>query len=459
MTRWLPLVLLACTSGKDAVGDTSIDGGPGPMTGTGTGTGSTATGTGTGTATGSGTGTGTGTLPFTCAPLGVPAGWTQVVIPSGDVSALVSAVNNAVSQTAILLEDGTYDLNGEYLWLDVSQVAVMGQNGDSALVTLDGSYATTEIVTILADDVIVAHLTTARAYTHGIHATGGDADVSGAVIYDVRVTDPGEQAIKVNQSGTGTWTDEGIIACSHLELTDAGRPNIRNNCYTGGIDMHATRGWEIRDNHIQGFWCDSGLSEHGIHLWRKNAESRIERNTIVDCARGIGLGLVETPGSFDRDHGIDCGPLYVDDIRGTVANNTIYASDPDLFASLSGFDSGIGVYAACQAVVAHNTVWSTDVPFSSIEWRFDATSAEIRNNLASHNLRERTPYIATVEGNFEYADAAWFVDANGGDLHVVSGADPVDTSVATGDPAIDQGFDHEGDLRTDGSPDAGADEL
>ncbi len=450
--RFLPLLLLL------ACGKSSDDSGTSPLTGTiqptSTGTASgTGTGTGTGSATGTGTGTGTpGTSPWDCAPLPTPT--ATVTIAAGDVSALVSAVNNASPGDVILLEDGTWDLDGAYLWIDVDGVTLQGASGDSANVILDGGYVTTEIITIAANDVTVAHLTTRRAWTHGIHATGGaTADVTGAVIYDVAVMDPGEQAIKVNQTGSGTYTDDGVIACSHLELTDAGRPSVRN-CYTGGIDSHATRGWSIRDNYVAGFWCESGLSEHGIHLWRKNAETVIERNVIENCARGIGLGLSESPGAFDRDHGIDCGPAYVDDVRSDVWNNKVFVDDARIYASGAGFDVGIGIWNACEANVVHNTVYSTQAPYSSIEWRFDPTSAYVANNLVSHNLRERTVGVATVEGNIESAGSGEFVDAASGNLHLAAGSSAVDAGVATG--LTTQDID--GATR-DATPDVGADEL
>jgi hypothetical protein len=64
-----------------------------------------------------------------------------------------------------------------------------------------------------------------------------------------RVIDPGEQAVKVNPYGGGT-VDSGTLECSHIELTDAGRPHIRNNCYTGGLDAHEATGWLVRRNRI-----------------------------------------------------------------------------------------------------------------------------------------------------------------------------------------------------------------
>jgi hypothetical protein len=305
---------------------------------------------------------------------------------------------------------------------------------------------------------VIADLTLANAYNHGVHVIGGDADdTTGAVIWNVRVLDPGQQAIKINTGGSfATYADDGLVACSRLELTDAGRGRVRDSCYTGGIDAHQTRGWTVRDNVVAGFWCPSGLSEHGIHFWRGNRDTLIERNVVLDSARGIGLGLVDCCDGDQRTFADDpcptAGGAYVDDWGGTVRNNVVWAGDPALFASEGGFDSGIALASACNAVVAHNTVLSAEAPFSSIEWRFDATLAEVHGNLASHGLVDRGG-AATVDGNLEQQPLSVVVDAAGGDFHLAPGALAIDAA-----PPGWATEDFEGDPRG-AAPDVGADEV
>ncbi|MCD6400417.1 MAG: hypothetical protein J7L73_00680, partial [Anaerolineales bacterium] len=112
--------------------------------------------------------------------------------------------------------------------------------------------------------------------------------------YNVHIIDPGEQAIKINPVDNEHFPDYGTVACSHIELTDSGRTHIRNNCYTGGIDAHRARGWVVRDNLIEGFWCASGLSEHAVHFWKGSRGTLVERNDLDNNARGIGFGLIES---------------------------------------------------------------------------------------------------------------------------------------------------------------------
>ena len=211
---------------------------------------------------------------------------------------------------------------------------------------------------IAADDVTIAELTIQRAYYHPIHVTGGaDSNTENTLIYRVRVVDPGQQAIKINAQD-GSYADFGTIACSHIELTAEGRPHV-TDCYTGGVDAHLAQGWTIRDNTITGFWCESGLSEHGVHVWNSGRDTVVERNTIVDCARGVGFGLGESGNGTARDYGDDPCPGvdgFVGHYGGVIRNNAIIGRDPAMFASQFGMDSGVALEQACGAVVTHNTV-------------------------------------------------------------------------------------------------------
>jgi hypothetical protein len=326
-------------------------------------------------------------------------------------------------------------------------------------VILDGGYVTTEIVQVVASDVTIADVTLREAYYHPIHVMSSEeGDTTGTLIYNVHILDPGEQAIKINPAAAGAYPDDGVIACSHIELTDDGRPHIRNNCYTGGVDAHQARGWHIRDNLIEGFWCSSGLSEHGIHLWRGCRDTVVERNTVRNSARGIGFGLSTTgDGRTYADEPCQSASGYVDHYGGVIRNNAVFANDSGLFASQYGFDCGVCLWNACGGRILHNTVASTEPPFSSIEWRFPNTDPDVINNLVTHNLRERDGAAASAWGNLDDAPLSLFVDAARGDLHLAqTAADAIDDAAA---PAgvVD---DVDGDVRPSGRQyDVGADEY
>jgi len=365
-------------------------------------------------------------------------------------------VGNAPTGTTILLEDGTYDLSAsDPLYFTTPGVTLRSASGNRDAVVLDGGYSLGEITLVAASDVTIAEITLQRAYYHPIHVVGrSDANIENTLIYGVKVIDPGQQAIKVNPSSEGFYVDRGTVACSHVELTDAGRAEIRDNCYTGGIDTHSAWGWHVYLNYFEGFWCEEGLSEHAVHFWVTGRDTLVERNVIVDCARGIGFGLGENGNGNEREYADDPCPDadYLGHVDGIIRNNTIFAARPELFASSSGFDSGVSLEQACGAQVFHNTVVSLEQPFTSIEYRWQNTDAQIKNNLVTHQIMDRDGATAELEGNLADAPLSHFVDGGGGDLHLVAGSPAIDAGV---EGLVDDDID--GDPR-DASPDVGADE-
>lgn len=396
-----------------------------------------------------------------CGPLPPPPG-TVVAIGPSQADELRGAVAAAATGTTILLADGFYDMSGgdfvHRLSFDTAGVTLRSASGDRDAVVLDGGYGTDELVSIQASDVTIADLTLMRAYNHPIHVSGTSGNpISGVVIYNVRVVDPGQQAIKVNPVDDG-YADDGTIECSSIELTDAGRAEIRDGCYTGGIDAHQARGWTVRRNRVAGFWCGDGLSEHAVHFWRGSRDTVVEENVIVDCARGVGFGLGSSGTGRTYPDDPYPGVGYLGHVDGIVRNNFIAAADPRLLATPDGFDTGIGLEQARGAEVLHNTVASTAAPrSSSIEWRFANTLAEVTNNLASANLLPRDGGQAVLAGNVGDCPLAWLADVAAGDLHLTAAAAPAVDAGAPVAPGLAD-FDFDGEPR-DAQPDVGADEL
>ncbi|NMB74824.1 MAG: hypothetical protein GYA21_06805 [Myxococcales bacterium] len=399
-----------------------------------------------------------GTPAETCARLPAPSG-TIVRVGPGQAGQLREIVRQAAAGTTILLEDGLYRLDGgdeqSRLSFDTPGVVLRSASGNPEAVILDGNWVTGELVSVAASDVTIAEVTLQRAYYHPIHVTGGAADIQGVRLYRVRVIDPAEQGIKINPSGAGTFADRGSVECCHIELTDAGRAQVRNNCYTGGIDGHQAWGWTVRRNTIRGFFCGQGLSEHAVHFWTGSRDTRVEENVIVDCARGIGFGLGESGAARAYPDDPYPGAGYIGHYDGVIRNNFVSASSAALFASEYGFDAGIALEQARGARVFHNSVFASQAPFSSIEWRFDNTQIEVKNNLVSHNLRERGG-TATLAGNIEQAPAGWFVAPGAGDLHLASAAAARDAGVRLDPGSCDLDIDRE---TRDDRPDVGADEV
>jgi len=124
------------------------------------------------------------------------------------------------------IEDGTYALDGAYLWMDVDHVVLRSASGDRDAVILDGGYATSEIINVVGTNITVADLTLRRSTACALHVLPANGyDTIDHLIYNIAIIDPGEHAVKINQNG-GHYTDDGTIACSWLELTDDGRPHV-----------------------------------------------------------------------------------------------------------------------------------------------------------------------------------------------------------------------------------------
>jgi hypothetical protein len=390
-----------------------------------------------------------------CAPLPAPSG-TVVSVDVSMAGALPAMVRDAAPNTTFVLADGTYRMTGDEaarrIQIRAAGVTLRSASGNAAAVIIDGEYGTNEMITVHSNDVTIAEITVMHAVDHCVHVTppDGTTSITGFLAYGVRIQDCGEQFIKINPNGARTaFTDDGEIACSHFELTDAGRPHIERavgGCYTGGIDAHGSRGWLVRDNTFVDIYCETeGLAEHAIHFWTGSRDTVIERNLILNCARGIGLGLVESGAT--RDYPDDPYPgLFVGHYEGIVRNNVIVADVPF-------YDTGIELDQARGALVVHNTIIETAAAtnsFSSIDTRFDNSLTTVRNNL-TRRITVRSG-ISFANHNLENVPLGYFVDGATGDAHLTSSATD----------AIDQGAvipecptDADGMTRV-GPPDLGA---
>jgi hypothetical protein len=386
-----------------------------------------------------------------CRPLPAVGGPAVHVTPS-QANRLAGIVQSAARGSVILLDDGVYPVTQGLVFRqpnvtirsasaqrglssDPSRVVIDGLSGPGGRAGGENDPRVPELVGVLANDVTIADLTLRNARDHLIHVQTAGADVRNTRIENVRLLDPGEQAIKINTvPGSGTYVDNGEVVCSEIELTDSGRPRVQrqfgDGCYTGGIDAHEARGWKFANNRIKGFWCERGLSEHAIHAWTGSRDTIVEGNEIINSARGIGLGLGEYDGSRWRTYADGaCGrSANLGHYRGIVRNNAILANDARLGASRAGFDVGISLESVCQTGVVNNTVFST-VGFRStaIEWRFASTTdVVIENNLTNGPIRPRNGATGIVRTNVTNAAADWFLSVTGnGDLRLARSIDSV----------------------------------
>lgn len=387
------------------------------------------------------------------------AGGPTIEIGPEQLDQLPSILQSAAPNTTVFLRDGTYRVFST-LYLRVAGTQLRSKSGKRGNVILDANYGSArEIVNLVASNTVLADLTLTRSLDHPIHVQPFSTSVTGMIIHNVHVIDPGQQAIKVNQNGS-LYADNGTIQCSRIELTDIGRAYVRDNCYTGGIDIHQSRGWNIRDNVIMGFWCNQGLSEHGIHVWTGSRDTVAERNILIDNARGIGFGLgFQWSGRAYSDQPCT-GRTNIGHYGGVIRNNFVAGSDTRLLASGDGFDVGIGLEDTCEVNVLHNSIFGPSIRSSAIEWRFSRNDGKqsgptiVANNLANFRMRGRDGAVASESGNVTTALSTYFLSAVAGDLHLTQNA-----SLAI-DKAVSSTLTTDVDgLTRDSTPDVGASEY
>ncbi len=255
-----------------------------------------------------------------------PAGAGKVI--QGDQETTLRAVvADAEEGDTIVLGRGTYTFDeageGSYtgLYVTTPNISIVGEDSDAGAVILDSNYTDhgmqTAVISVDAPGVVLADFTVQESIFHLIHLWE-EADES--IIHNVTLQDGGQQFLKASPgSGTVNGTE---VSCSRFVMTEQGRDNVwgygdsegNTTCYTGGIDTHNGTNWHVHSSYFEGIYCDTepgrpahgkkaadrgdqsyagGLSEHAIHMWDSpdGTAHLIEGNRIVNCARGVGIGL------------------------------------------------------------------------------------------------------------------------------------------------------------------------
>jgi len=393
-------------------------------------------------------------LPAQAPPLPPPGG-ALTIINVDTTQQLADACWNLASNQAIVIAPGTYHLDavsfpngvdgrltiGRFGATPISNIQIRGSTGNPADVVILGAGMLDAIVpfgfqVFTATDVVIADLTIGDVYYHAL-AVQGDQGAQRVRVYHARLFDAGQQIVK----GT-PGADDVTIEYSEL-FTTAGAVNHPEgsppgSCYTNAIDGVTSDRWIVRDNLIHDVWCQDGsLAGPAVLLWQGSADTIVERNTILDSSRGIALGLVSADdhsGGIVRNNFIrwDAGASYAIDVP-------IYTTSPN-------------------AMVLHNTALTVGRYPNAVEVRYQgATGVEVLNNLLDAAIQPRDGALPTVAGNLGDAVPSWFVDMDGGDLHLAPDALPALDQVTRLADAMD---DFDGQVRPadPGQADIGADE-
>lgn len=330
---------------------------------------------------------------------------------------IISIINNAKSDTLITIEDGTYVAEGNII-LDKQNVIIRSQSGDREQVIIDGNFRG-YIFQLMAPDITIADITIKEAHNHLMHVSG---PAKNARLHNLNLVDSREQFIKVNRVGK-LYPDNGVIDCSHFYMTDSGRSkvaiieNLELKCYTGGIDALSVKDWKINDNYFENIYCTNGdLPTHMVLFWSGSQNPIVERNLIVNCARGIGFGLGNKQGFRKYSDNLST------EISGTIQHYGGIIRNNVIFSTIGGYaDTGISVEQGVDVSVLHNTVLLLEAKgtnaYSSIDIRYNNSNTVVKNNLYYPSMTTRDLASPVKSGNM-IAEMGYFVNPNGGDLHL-----------------------------------------
>jgi hypothetical protein len=276
---------------------------------------------------------------------------------------LRSAIANAQDGDTILIANGEYRNGSPLILNNVDNISIRSESNDPTKVTLrgrssftgTGSYDELDDILRIGDcnNVHISGLTLAQAHGYGIKLElDGNSNPNGIYIENCRFIDIGTRHIKGTRdsnSSTKRITGGAIRNC-YFENTvtppSTGGWRFDGN-YTGAVDMMSLDGWVIEDNVFKGIQGYSGEGRSAIMIWYFSEDLTIQRNRIINCDRGITLGLPSPdlgggrhvkdaivrnnfilPGSkagYQSDAGIECSD--VDNVR--IYNNTIWRLNND----------------------------------------------------------------------------------------------------------------------------------
>lgn len=332
----------------------------------------------------------------TVSPCDYTIGDVTTVATVSEFRAAISQANSSGGNMTILIEDGVYEVatTSSYPYITASNLVIRSLSGNRDAVILQGNgmnetpnNETVNVIFAVGNNITIADLTLRQAANNAIAVTGENL-----FVHNVKMENTYEHFIKGNSVDGGA--DNGVVQCSLFQYTNFLGPQW----YIGGIDVHQGDNWIVSDNIFKNIASpDAQLAQHAVSFWNNSTNNTIERNKIINCDRGIGFGLGNSPNT-----------------GGIIRNNMIYND-----GSAPNDDVGIGLESSPDTKVYNNTV-IIDYP-NAIEYRFSATTnVEITNNLSNQAIVSRDAGQAMLTSNITNAQESWFLDAASGDLRLNS---------------------------------------
>jgi hypothetical protein len=373
----------------------------------------------------------------------VPAA-RAIVVPVTTTAELVAAIDAAQPGDVITLAPGTYtvtqNLNCDAPGTPDDPIVVRAEVLGQALIRFDAleGFKVSARHWIFENLDIRGVCSVHSDCEHAFHLFG-DADFTR--IRFNRVRDFNAQ-IKSNITG-GQFPDDVIVEDNELADT---APRQTSNPVTK-IDVVGGRRWRVRANFLHDFEKGQGDTVSYAGFLKGNSRDGLfERNLVIcerDHAGGVRLGLSlggggSSPGSICEDG--TCTPEHQ---NGILRDNVIVNCPADV---------GIYINEGFNSRIHHNTL----VGNTGIDIRFAASTADLRNNIVSGQIRNRDGGTSTQADNLTGVTVAqaesWFVAPLAGDLTLLDGSAFVDE----GQPLALVPADYCRNGRNDGAADLGA---
>ncbi len=288
----------------------------------------------------------------------------------------VRNANKAGGHADILLADGEYAIRQRII-ITAPHITIRSKSGirENVVLTGKGMEKRSDIEVIFdvkSKHVTLAGFTAQNVSNHIIQVRGGK-DADNFTLQNCILRDSYEQFIKVGQmrdKGDEGTADNALIENCIIEYTASQAPNW----YTGGIDVHGSHGWVVRNNTFRNIASPGEkIAEHAIHFWDGTKDIKVINNVVINSDRGIGFGL----GNREAEKS---------NIGGLIEGNIIISNDKSHLFN----DVGIGLESSPDSVVRNNTIFYTvDYP-NAIEYRFSATKdVVIENNNTNREIKSR----------------------------------------------------------------------
>jgi hypothetical protein len=246
----------------------------------------------------------------------------------------------------------------------------------------------------------------------------------------------------VEVDGTMVFPDDVLIENSELFNV---APRSTANPVTP-IDVVGGQRWIVRANFIHDFEKEGSDRISYAAFFKGNSSDGVFERNLVICEwlsyGGIRLGLSFGGGGSSPDSVCEDSDCSVEHRNGLMRNNIIAHCPSDV---------GIYLNEAMNSKIYNNIVYDT----TGIDVRFTPTTADIRNNLISGEIRERDGGSVSEGSNLEDISPeqweAWFTDPDAVDFTLRDGSMFVDE----GESVAEVRNDFCENDRNDGEPDIG----